>query len=153
MHEPQYIELSDIPVQIPDDYSDKQKHQAIEVAEAEIELDLNDGKPLHNIPEELMPKVRVALKQKATSELAEGAEDPDDVTLGDLSDGGTNKEDYAEIFNSQYEKLVVKIRNSDALEDDKDDSAYVYNTRTGSDRNDTDRSYESDTTYRSSGSY
>lgn len=133
MHEPQYIELSDIPVQIPDDYTDEQKLEALEVAEAEIELDLNDGLPLHNVPDELMPKIRIAIKQKATAELAEGAESPDDVTLGDLSDGGTDKKEYAEIFDSQYQRLVQKIANADALEDEQDDSAYVYTTKHESD--------------------
>lgn len=131
MYTPQYLNLSDVPMQIPDDYTDAQKRDALEVAEAEAELDLNDGKDLNNVPQSIMPKVRTAIKQKATAELAEGAEDPNDVTLGDLSDDGTTKQDYADQYDEQYESLIAKIRNSDVLDDTDDDSAYVYNTHTG----------------------
>lgn len=130
-YNPQYITLTSIPVQIPDDYTDKQKRQSLEVAEGEAELDLNDGKSLDEFPATIMPKIKTAIKQKATAELAEGAESPNDVTLGDISDDGTNKQDYAEVFHKEYERLITKIRNSDALDDDQDDSAYVYNTHTG----------------------
>jgi hypothetical protein len=131
MHTPQYVDVSDIPMQIPDDYTDAQKFDALEVAEAAAELDLNDGGSLNDIPPNLMSKVRTAIKQKATAELAESAEDPDDVTLGDLSDDGTTKQDYADQYHEQYESLISKIRNSDVLKDTQDDSAYVYNTHSG----------------------
>lgn len=131
MYTPQYVTVSDIPMQIPDDYTDAQKFDALEVAEAEAELDLNDGASLNDVPATIMPKVRTAIKQKATAELAEGAEDPNDVTLGDLSDDGTTKQDYADQYHEQYESLIAKIRNSDVLNDTDDDSAYVYNTHSG----------------------
>lgn len=131
MYTPQYVDVSDIPMQIPDDYTDAKKFQALEVAEATAELDLNDGGSLTDVPANLMPKVRTAIKQKATAELAESAEDPNDVTLGDLSDDGTTKQDYANQYQEQYESLISKIRNSDVLNDTQDDSAYVYNTHSG----------------------
>lgn len=130
-YQPSYVNLTSIPVQIPDDYTDSQKREALEVAEGEAELDLNDGEPLVDVPSSIMSKVRTAIKQKATAELAEGAEAPDDVTLGDLSDDGTNKQEYADVFDSEYERLIAKIRNADVFEDDEDDSAYVYNTHQG----------------------
>lgn len=128
MHEPEYIELNDIPVQIPDDYSNQEKTSALEVAEAEIELDLNDGKDLHDVPSHLEQKIRTAIKQLATAELIRSAEDPNDVTLGDLGDSGANKRDFAEKYEEKYDSLVSKIRNSNALESEDDDSAYVFTT-------------------------
>jgi hypothetical protein len=130
-YSPNYLTTDEIPVQIPDDYSESKKLEALEVAEAEAELDLNDGEKLLDLPSTILPKVKIAIKQKATAELIEAAEDPDDVTLGDLDDSGTNKSDYGDIFSSQYDDIIMKIRNSDALDDTQDDSAYVYTTHQG----------------------
>lgn len=130
VYSPQYVDISDVPVQIPDDYTDTQKYQAIEVAEGSAELDLNEGETFDDtIPSPIMSKIRTAIKQKTTAELAEAAESPNDVTLGDISDDGTSKQEYADIFHSQYEELIMKIRNSGVLESDSDKSAYVYTTR------------------------
>jgi len=127
-YQPQYLSLGDIPVQIPDDYSEEQKREALQVAEAEAELDLNDGASLNELPASIMPKIEIAMKQKATGELTSGAEAPDDVTLGDLSNDGTDKRDYSEMFDSNYQTIIAKIRNSDVLDDTRDDSAYTYTT-------------------------
>jgi hypothetical protein len=128
-YNPRYLSLNDVPVQIPDDYSDEQKYEALEVAEGSAELDLNEGEEFDSsIPRPIMEKIKTAIKQKATAELAEGAESPNDVTLGDISDDGTSKKDYADIFHSNYEEMIVKIRNSGVLESDSDKSAYVYTT-------------------------
>jgi hypothetical protein len=132
---PRYVEITDVPVQIPDDYSDEQKYEALEVAEGSAELDLNEGEEFDSeIPTPIMEKIKTAIKQKATAELAEGAESPDDVTLGDLSDDGSTKADYADIFDSQYEEIIMKIRNSGVLDSESDKSAYVYTTRGGDER-------------------
>jgi|APHM01.1.fsa_nt_gi hypothetical protein len=109
MHEPQYVELSDIPVQIPDDYTDSEKQDALEVAEAEAELDLNDGKELHGVPDELEPKIRTAIKQLATAELIKSSESPSDVTLRDLGNDGATKRDFAEQYSEQYETLIARF--------------------------------------------
>jgi hypothetical protein len=134
-YNPRYLSLNDVPVQIPDDYSDEQKYEALEVAEGSAELDLNEGEEFDSsIPRPIMEKIKTAIKQKATAELAEGAESPNDVTLGDISDDGSTKEEYADIFNSQYEELISKIRNSGVLESDSDKSPYVTTVGTGDER-------------------
>ena len=128
-----YIDLTEIPVQIPDDYSDNEKGDALEFAESSLELELTEGQ---SIEQETLAgpagfAIRAAIKQKATCELAKGAEHPDDTALTDLSDTGSNKADYAaEAFCDRYEELVDKIRQSDVLGDDAsgNTSPYVYST-------------------------
>lgn len=115
-YSPKYINVDDIPVQIPDDYSNSEKLDAIEFAESSLELDLNDG---NAIPDGKDTSVmRAAVKQKATCELAKGAEHPDDTALTDLSTTGSNKADYAaEAFCDRYDELIDKILDSDQLEE------------------------------------
>jgi hypothetical protein len=128
-----YVELTDIPVQIPDDYSDKEKGDALEFAESSLELELNEGQA---IEQETLDgpagfAIRSAVKQKATCELAKGAEHPDDTALTDLSDTGADKADYAaEAFCERYKELVDKIQDSDVLGEDAagTTSPYVYST-------------------------
>lgn len=130
-YSPQYIQVDDVPVQIPDDYEDFEKLDAIEFAETSLELDINDGQV---IPSDKVTSVmRAALKQKATCELAKGAEHPDDTALTDLSTTGSNKADYAaEAFCDRYDELIDKIIDSGVLEEiglegDSSDP-YVYST-------------------------
>jgi hypothetical protein len=128
-----YVDLTEIPVQIPDDYSDKEKGDALEFAESSLELELNDGQPLE---QETLDgpagfAIRSALKQKATCELAKGAEHPDDTALTDLSDTGSDKADYAfDAFCDRYEELIDKVDSSGVLGDDAPGatSPYVYST-------------------------
>lgn len=128
-----YVELTEIPVQIPDDYSDKEKGDALEFAESSIEMKLNEGSAFSQgvLDGDAGFAIRSAVKQKATCELAKGAEHPDDVALTDLSDTGADKADYAaDAFCDRYEELVEEIRNSGILGDDAGGSTqpYVYNT-------------------------
>jgi len=130
-YSPQYIQVEDVPVQIPDDYEDYEKLDAIEFAETSIELDLNDGK---QIPTDKVTSVmRAAVKQKATCELAKGAEHPDDTALTDLSTTGANKAEYAaEAFCNRYDELIDKILDSGILEEigleGESTDPYVYTT-------------------------
>lgn len=106
-YEPKYLTLDSIPVQIPDDYDQQEKRDALEYAETIIEVDLNDGEELQSIT----PVHEAAIKQKATCELAKGSEHPDDVALGDLEDSGETKADYAaQAFCQRYEEIVGKIQ-------------------------------------------
>lgn len=115
-YSPKYIQINDVPVQIPDDYEDYEKLDAIEFAETSLELDLNDGGEIDADP---VPSVmRAAVKQKATCELAKGAEHPDDTALTDLSNSGADKADYAaEAFCLRYDELIEKILDSGLLEE------------------------------------
>lgn len=126
---PRYVSVGEIPVQIPDDYSQQEKLDAIEFAEAAAELDLKDGKQFAD--DELSPNIMVAIRQKATCELAKGAEHPDDTALTDLSDTGADKADYAEnAFCQRYEEIIDKIQQTDKFADEggSPQSPYVYST-------------------------
>lgn len=136
-----YIDLTDIPVQIPDDYSDKEKGDALEFAESSIELELTEGQAIEqstlNGPAGFA--IRAAIKQKATCELAKGAEHPDDTALTDLSDTGADKADYAaEAFCDRAQELIDKIQRSGVLGEDADGSTspYVYTTSDPTPRDD-----------------
>lgn len=128
-YSPRYVQVSDVPVQIPDDYEDFEKLDAIEFAESSLELDLNEGDA---IPDQyLTSSMRAAVKQKATCELAKGAEHPDDTALTDLSSTGADKAEYAaEAFCQRYDELIDKIIDSDQLDDLSGESTdpYVYST-------------------------
>lgn len=128
-----YVDLTEIPVQIPDDYSDKEKGDALEFAESSIELELNEGQALEQATLDGPAGFAIcsAVKQKATCELAKGAEHPDDTALTDLSDTGADKADNAaEAFCDRYNELVDKIQDSGVLGDDASGSTspYVYTT-------------------------
>lgn len=124
-YSPRYVDRTEIPVQIPDDYDEREKNAALEFAESSIELDLNDGEALEEA--DVTPMVRAAIKQKATCELAKSAEDPNSVKLGDLTDEGTEKIDYAQSFCDRYDELVGKLLESGLF--DESTSPYVYTTR------------------------
>jgi hypothetical protein len=128
-----YVDLTEIPVQIPDDYSDTEKGDALEFAESSIELELTEGQAIEQdtLGGPAGFAIRSAIKQKATCELAKGAEHPDDTALTDLSDTGSDKADYAaEAFCDRYQELVDKIQDSGVLGDDASGttSPYVYST-------------------------
>jgi len=127
-----YVSVTDVPIQIPDDYTNNQKEDALEYAEATLELDLNDGGEIPT--ENVSVLMETAVKQLATCQLAKGAEDPNDVTLGDLEDTGDTKVEYAQSFCDEYDKIVDKIINSGILEnvgldgEGEANSPYVYST-------------------------
>lgn len=123
-YSPRYVDRGEVPVQIPDDYTDREKNAALEFAESSIDLDINDGDTLD--AELVTPLVKSAVKQKATCELAKGAQDPDSVTLGDLSDQGTTKTDYAQSFCDRYDEIVAKLLSTDKYGESTD--PYVYTT-------------------------
>lgn len=123
-YSPRYVNRQDVPVQIPDDYTDRQKNAALEFAESSIELDLNDGDTLPS--EKVKPLVRAAIKQKATCELAKAADDPNSTRLGDISDSGTNKTDFAQSFCDRYDEMVAKILQSGVFGESTD--PYTYTT-------------------------
>lgn len=129
VYSPKYLSLDDVPVrQVPDDYTDREKTDALELAEASIELDVYNGE---KIPaEDQIPQVLTAVKQKATCELVKGSEDPTSTKLGDLSDQGTNKSDYANTFCDAYDGLVDKINGSGVLGEESGQltDPYIYTT-------------------------
>lgn len=139
-YSPKYVDVFDIPVQIPDDYSQEQKEDALEAAEASLELDLNDGETIPS--DEVTPPMVTAAKHKATCHLAQGAESPDDVTLGDVDDSGTTMSEYAQSFCDHYDELVNKMLDANILSDVDGESTapYTYSTEKPEDEN-SDASY------------
>jgi len=128
-YSPRYVSIHDIPVQIPDDYTDSQKEDALEYAESSLELDLNNGEVIP--PEDQITIMESAIKQLATCHLAKGAEDPNDVTLGDIEDAGDTKVEYANSFCDQYEDTITRIINSGILEKDdggESNAPFTYTT-------------------------
>lgn len=131
-YSPRYVNIDDVPVrQVPDDYTEGEKEDALEFAETSLELDINDGERLTSkqLTREVEIMASAAVKQKATCELVKGAEDPTSTKLGDLTDDGTTKTDYADSFCDRYDELVDKINSSGAIEEGEGlTDPYVYNT-------------------------
>lgn len=117
VYTPQYVDFADIPVQVPDDYTSSQKASALEYAESSIELDVNDGEQIS--PKKQITAVDAAVKQLATAHLVRSAEEPTDVTLGDLEDGGDSASELADDFESSYTEQVKRIINSGVFDDNK----------------------------------
>lgn len=125
-YSPRYINLEDIPVQVPDEYSDKEKLDALHTAESSLEIDVNDGE---QIPEDdIVSIIRAAIRQKATCELIKGASHPNDVKLGDLQDP-TGRQDLAMTFCERYEEMVAKINESGLIDSTQSKKPYTYTTR------------------------
>lgn len=120
-----YVTVTEVPVQIPDDYSTERKLEALELAESEIEFDLKNGDELTE-GEASISLVQAAIKQKATCELAKGADDPNSSKMGDLSDDGTTKSDYAQTFCDKYDELVSKLLSTERFQESTEQ--YVYST-------------------------
>jgi hypothetical protein len=128
-YSPKYVSLSDVPVrQVPDDYDDSEKEDALEFAETSLELDVYNGEEIP--PEKRIQQLEAAVKQKATCELVKGAEDPTSTKLGDLADDGSNKTEYANSFCDRYDEIVEKINESAILGEDSGQvtDPYVYTT-------------------------
>jgi hypothetical protein len=130
-YSPEFVTFEDVPIQIPDDYSNEEKAAALEFAESSLKLDINDGEEIpQDVLDEIDTLLVTAVRQKATCELAKGAEAPSDVALTDLSDTGADKADYAtEAFCDRYDEIVEKIQYSGLLEgEDGDEGPLVVTT-------------------------
>jgi hypothetical protein len=126
-YSPKYVNLEDVPVrQVPDDYDKTEKEDALEFAESSLELDVFDGATIPS--DKINQQIVAAVKQKATCELVKGAEDPTSTRLGDVEDGGTNKQDYANSFCDRYDEIVDKINDTDLLDSSSATDPYVYST-------------------------
>lgn len=124
-YSPKYINLNDVPVQVPDEYDDRHKVNAIETAETSLEIDVNDGETIES--DDFVSVMRSAVKQKATCELIKGAAHPNDVRLGDIQEN-SGKEDLAQTFCERYEELVAKINEAGLLQSSQTLSPYTYTT-------------------------
>lgn len=106
-YDPRYISVDDVPLEIADQYSTSEKREALFGAEHEMEIDLVGGE---QIPEdEVTPLHQTAVANLATHYLTRGATSNDDITLGDLDDGGEQTERHADQYRETYERLIEKL--------------------------------------------
>jgi hypothetical protein len=108
---PRYVEdLDDVPVTGPDDYSDSDKRLALYHAEARLELDVNEGKQIDQ--SNVIEAHRSAAAYLTTHILTHAAEEPSDITLGDMY--RTDTSDYSSHFEDTYLELVENLQESGA---------------------------------------
>lgn len=106
-YDPQYVDVGDVPLEIPDEYTTEDKREALWEAEAQFEMERTGGEP---IPDgDITPLHLSAIANLATYHLARGATNNSDVTLGDLDDGGEQTERHAEQFLKTYQKHLELI--------------------------------------------
>jgi len=106
-YEPKYVTVSDVPIEIPDNYTDAQKREALFGAETDLELDRRGG---DEIPDDELRNIHIqAITNLATHYLARSATNPSDVTLGELEDGGDEKEDHAYQYLNTYKECLNKM--------------------------------------------
>ena len=106
-YEPIYAEPDAIPIEIEDSYSLEDKREALFHAEQRLEVDRNGG--LEIPPEDFSGIHLSALLNLATYHLTRGATSNQDVTLGDLDDGGEQTERHAEQYKETYEELIDRL--------------------------------------------
>lgn len=107
-YDPEYVDVSDVPLEIPDEYDKSDKKEALYQAEARFEMERNAGVELED-PERITPLHKSAVANLATYHLARSATNNSDVTLGDLDDGGEQTERHAEQFLETYHEHVDLI--------------------------------------------
>lgn len=109
-YEPTYVGLEDVPISGPDDYSSEEKRKALFHAESSLELDVNGGEEIPQ--DEIIEAHRAAVMNLATYLLTGAAEEPSDVTLGDMASGGGDVTEYSNEYKAEYERLIDKINES-----------------------------------------
>jgi len=106
-YDPRYADTVDIPIEVRDSYGVEAKREALYQAESEIDIDRNGGQPI--AADDFTPIHHQAVLNLATHYLVRGATSNDDVTLGDLDDGGEQTERHAEQYRETYEMLCEKL--------------------------------------------
>ena len=111
-YEPQYVDLDDIPLSGPDEYSRSEKRKALFHAEASMELDVNNGTAIPS--DDLSNSHKSAVMNLATHVLTHAAEEPSDVTLGDMQSGGGTVTEYSSRYLDEYQRIVESLIESGA---------------------------------------
>lgn len=109
-YRPRYVELEDVPVAGPDDYTDSEKRLALHSAESELDLDVNGGDPIPS--SDLVEAHETAVVNLATHYLTHAAEEPSDVTLGDMADGGGQVNSYSSQYLDTYLRIIEKLKDA-----------------------------------------
>jgi len=151
-YEPVYVDLDDIPLSGPDDYAVEEKRKALFHAESSMELDVNNGDPVK--PENLSNSHRSAVMNLATHVLTHAAEEPSDVTIGDMQDGGGTITEYSSRYLEEYQRIVKALRESGsgghgnfAIAVNTDDDRYEDTYDTGAPSDFTPADYEDHPNY------
>ena len=103
-YDPRYVEVDAVPIEIPDSYTDSAKREALFQAESRLEVERTGGVPIDE--NEINAVHQSAVANLATYHLARPATDNEDVTLGDLDDGGEQTERHSEQYLETYHELV-----------------------------------------------
>lgn len=106
-YKPRYVSVHSVPIEVEDRYPDSAKREALFEAENELELDRNAGYELD--ADRVTNSHILAVLNLATYYLVRSATANDDVTLGDLDDGGEQTERHAEQYKETYEEIIEKI--------------------------------------------
>jgi hypothetical protein len=114
-YQPKYVTLDDVPITGPDEYTDGEKRLALFKAESRLELDVNGGEVIPQ--DERIDAHRSAVMDLGTHVLTHGANDPSDVTLGDMADGGQASNEYSSRFLESYNETVDVLLDTSAGSD------------------------------------
>lgn len=109
-YQPVYVDLDDIPLSGPDDYAVEEKRKALFHAESSMELDVNNGDSVK--PEDVSNSHKSAVMNLATHVLTHAAEEPSDVTIGDMQDSGGTITEYSSRYLEEYQRIVKALRQS-----------------------------------------
>lgn len=128
-YEPEYVQsLDDVPISGPDEYEVEAKRKALFHAETQLELDVNEGDPIPQ--DQVVDSHRLAAVNLATHVLTHAAEDPKNVTLGDMADGGGTITEYSSRYLEAYNQLVDRMVSSGVAGSQSDNFAVVVNNGT-----------------------
>lgn len=110
---PKYVEsIDEVPVTGPDPYTQVHKQRSIKRGEARLEADINDGDEIKN-PEQIHAD---AANYFASYLLHLGPRDPSSVTMGDSSDEGPGRLDFADRMYELYTSTIESITGAEGDE-------------------------------------
>lgn len=124
-YDPYIAKKSDVPVAGPDTYSGTQKNKALYMSEARLEGEVNDGAKIDPVTK----LHTAAVANLATHYLTHAAEEPDDVTLGDVADTGQKITKYSSRYLDEYESMVDAIEDSQVEAGGIDHFSYTTGTK------------------------
>jgi hypothetical protein len=135
-YQPSYAGIGDVPLSGPgadadqseNDYDETQKRKALFYAESKVELDFNDGDALV----EPTKHHRNAVMNLASHILTAAAEEPDDVSIGDMVGEGGSLVRYSSTYLENYKSLRRSIRESTVEDGGVDNYTTTVNNRTPS---------------------
>lgn len=99
-YEPQYTDVSDVPLGSQDPFSKDGKREALARAESRLEADVNDGEGL---PDHLQtPTAADAVENLATYHLLRPATGPGEGNYGTVADYGERQLEYVQTYKQEY---------------------------------------------------